>query len=196
MPARATSDPLRRFRAWYRQAEKAKVAIPDATALATTDATGRPAVRYVLLKDVDDRGFVFYTNRLSRKGKQLQRHPVAALAFYWHATGKQVRIEGRIETLSSAEADTYWAGRPRASQVASAASAQSAPLASRSVLLARVKLLERQYRGKDVPRPPHWIGYRLVPDRIEFWTRREPRLHHREEFLKRGGRWTMRLLQP
>ena len=170
--------------------------MPDATALATADGSGRPAVRYVLLKDVDDRGFVFYTNRLSRKGKELDRNPLAALAFYWHATGKQVRVEGRIETLPKADADAYWAGRPRASQVASMASDQSAPLASRSALLARVKLLEREYRGKDVPRPPHWIGYRLVPDRIEFWTRHEPRLHHREEFFKRAGRWRVRLLQP
>lgn len=196
MPVGKTPDPFRRFRAWYREAEKAKVALADAMALATADGAGRPAVRYVLLKDVDDRGFVFYTNRLSRKGKVLERNPKAALAFYWHATGKQVRVEGRIETLPKAAADAYWASRPRASQIASMASHQSAPLASRSALLARVKLLERRYRGEEVPRPPQWIGYRLVPDRVEFWTRREPRLHHREEFLKRSGQWRVRFLQP
>lgn len=165
-------------------------------ALATVGAGNRASVRYVLLKDVDDRGFVFYTNRLSRKGGQLQRNPSAALSFYWHEIGKQVRCEGRVETLPAAAADVYWAGRPRDSQLASLASNQSAPLESRAVLVARVKRLDREYRGQDVPRPAHWIGYRLVPDRVEFWTRREPRLHHREEFVRSKGRWHKRLLQP
>jgi pyridoxamine 5'-phosphate oxidase len=196
MPAQTAVDPLRRFRTWFREAQRAEVALPEAMALATADRAGRPNVRYVLLKGTDDQGFVFYTNRLSRKGRELQRRPIGALAFYWNPTGKQVRAEGRIEVLPAAAADEYWASRPRASQIASMASNQSAPLSSRAALLARVRLLERKYRGKDVPRPPHWIGYRLVPDRIEFWTRREPRLHHREEFRKRGRGWTMRLLQP
>jgi pyridoxamine 5'-phosphate oxidase len=196
MPASRRIDPLRRFRQWWSQAQKADVALPESMALATATSSGRSSVRYVLLKEVDTRGFVFYTNSRSRKGRQLERVPFAALAFYWHAPGKQVRCEGRIEVLPAAAADTYWASRPRASQLASMASQQSAPLANRAQLLARVRLLERRYRGKDVPRPPHWIGYRLVPDRIEFWTRHEPRLHHREEFVNKRGRWVVRLLQP
>jgi pyridoxamine 5'-phosphate oxidase len=196
MPASGRIDPLRRFRQWWRQAQKADVALPESMALATATSSGRSSVRYVLLKEVDERGFVFYTNRRSRKGRQLERVPYAALAFYWHAPAKQVRCEGRIEILPAAAADTYWASRPRASQLASIASQQSAPLANRAELLARVQLLERRYRDQDVPRPPHWIGYRLVPDRIEFWTRHEPRLHHREEFVKKRGRWVTRLLQP
>jgi pyridoxamine 5'-phosphate oxidase len=189
-------DPLRRFRQWWRQAAKANAPLADAMVLATSGPNGRPSARYVLLKDVDERGFVFYTNSASRKGAQLERNPVAALAFYWDATGKQVRCEGRVEQLSAAAADAYWASRPRASQLASMASHQSAPLASRAALLKRVKELERRYRNRDVPRPPHWIGYRVVPDRIEFWTRREPRLHHREELVKAGRTWRKRLLQP
>jgi pyridoxamine 5'-phosphate oxidase len=196
MPVRRTPNPFNRFRRWFDEAARARAPLPEAMSLATSGADNRPSVRYVLLKEVDERGFVFYTNRLSRKGGQLQRNPRAALAFYWHATGKQVRCEGRVEMLSAAAADDYWASRPRASQLASLASSQSAPLQSRSILLASVRRLEREYRGRDIPRPLHWIGYRLVPDRVEFWTRREPRLHHREEFVKRGGRWSMRLLQP
>lgn len=196
MAAKTTPDPLRRFRQWWRQAAKAKAPLADAMALATSAARGRPSVRYVLLKEVDDRGFVFYTNRLSRKGVQLKANPGAALAFYWDVTGKQVRCEGRVEPLSAAAADEYWASRPRASQLASMASRQSAPLLKRADLVKRVKELERRYRDQDAPRPPHWVGYRLVPDRIEFWTRQEPRLHHREEFVKTAGRWRTRLLQP
>jgi pyridoxamine 5'-phosphate oxidase len=196
MAARSSQNPLSRFRRWFAEALREKVPMPDAMALATAGAGSRPSVRYVLLKVVDDRGFVFYTNRLSRKGIQLQRNPLAALAFYWDVTGKQVRCEGRVERLPAAACDEYWASRPRASQLASMASSQSSPISSRALLLARVKRLEREYRGRDVPRPPHWIGYRLVPDRVEFWTRCEPRLHHREEFVRRGGRWTKRLLQP
>lgn len=196
MAARGGVDPLRRFRLWWRQARNANVALAEAMALATVTSKGRSSVRYLLLKEVDHRGFVFYTNSRSRKGKELERVPFAALAFYWHATGKQVRCEGRIEKLPKSAADAYWAGRPRASQIASMASDQSAPLAKRADMLARVKVLERRYRGKDVPRPLHWIGYRLVPNRIEFWTRCEPRLHHREELVKTNGRWKRRLLQP
>lgn len=189
-------DPLRRFRQWWRAAVKAKAPLAEAMALATTAPNGRPSVRYVLLKEVDGRGFVFYTNRLSRKGADLERNPRAALAFYWHATGKQVRCEGMVAERSTEDADAYWASRPRASQLASLASRQSAPLKRRSDLLRRVKVLERRYRGKAVPRPRHWIGYCLVPDRIEFWTRHEPRLHHREEFVRTRQGWRRRLLQP
>lgn len=196
MPVRRSIDPLARFRSWFREARRAAVPLPEAMALASVGAGSRPSVRYVLLKEVDESGFVFYTNRLSRKGRQLERNRFAALAFYWDVTGKQVRCEGKVETLPAAAADAYWAGRPRGSQLASLASNQSSPVESRSILLARVRQLERQYRGRDVPRPAHWIGYRLVPDRIEFWTRREPRLHQREEFLKRRGVWSKRLLQP
>jgi len=166
-------------------------------ALATADRRGRPAVRFVLLKQGDRDGFVFFTNSASRKGRELQASPYAALAFYWDAIDKQVRIEGRIEALPEATADAYWATRPRASQLAGLASCQSQPVASRSLLVARWKRLSRRYAHQQVPRPAGWLGYRLVPDTIELWTRHADRLHHRELFVRtRRGGWKRQLLQP
>lgn len=191
-----SSDPIRRFRQWYRAAAAAGVPMYDAMALATADARGRPDVRYVLLKGVDQKGFVFYTNTLSRKGAELAENRRAALAFYWDPLGKQVRIEGRVQPVSPAEADVYWKSRPRGSQLAGAVSQQSRPIASHKQLLVRWRVLSEQCEGADVPRPPAWSGYRVLPERIEFWTRGEFRLHHREEFRRRGQEWVMRLLQP
>jgi pyridoxamine 5'-phosphate oxidase len=189
-------NPMSRFRRWMAEAARAGSELREAVALATADRRGRPSVRYVLLKAADDSGFVFYTNTESLKGRHLAANPYAALAVYWHATGKQIRAEGRVVAVSAAEADEYWAERPRASQIASAASRQSRPLARRRDLLGEVRLLERRYEGRAVPRPPRWSGYRLVADIIEFWIRAEPRLHHREQFVRSRGAWTRRLLQP
>lgn len=189
-------DPIRKFNSWWRAAERAGCPKPDAMSLATVDGRGRPSIRYVLLKNAEKRGFVFYTNQYSRKGRELAANRYAALAWYWDATGRQVRAEGRVSFVSAAEADAYWQHRPRGSQLASAASDQSATVASRRELTERVRGLERVYANQEVPRPPHWRGYVLAPSSIEFWTRREPRLHDRRLFVLRGGQWTEQLLQP
>jgi pyridoxamine 5'-phosphate oxidase len=190
------ADPIRRFRKWHREAEKAGIGLPDACALATADEDGRPSVRFVLLKEADERGFTFYTNTMSRKGVEIGQNPHAALAFYWHDTDRQVRVEGRLEQVSRQEADEYWEERPRESRLASLASIQSAPMEGRRQLLDRYRELQAQYEEGPIPRPPHWTGYRLIPERIEFWTREEPRLHHRELFIRRGDGWQEQLLQP
>ena len=165
-------------------------------ALATAGGRGAPSVRFVLLKGADRRGFVFFTDGRSRKGRELRASARAAVAFYWNRLGKQVRIEGRVEEVSPAEADTYWATRPRASQLAALASEQSAALAGRRALIARWTELRRRYRRRPVPRPPTWTGFRLVPASIEFWTHRAHRLHERELFVRTRAGWRRQLLQP
>jgi pyridoxamine 5'-phosphate oxidase len=191
------TDPIARFRTWFRAARRAGAPLPEATVLATADSRGRPSARWVLLKEATARGFVFYTNADSRKGEELRANAYAALAFYWDVTGRQVRIEGKARLLPAAEADAYWQDRPLGSRYASAASEQSRPLASRARLLRRYAALEAEYPDGSIPRPPHWKGYLVVPDRIEFWTRAEPRLHKRELFTRsRAGQWKSSLLQP
>jgi pyridoxamine 5'-phosphate oxidase len=189
-------DPIARFHRWFAQARAAGILQPEAMAVATADAAGRPSVRMVLLKQADRDGFVFYTNGRSRKGRDLQANPRAALVVHWDRLGKQVRVEGRVREVSDAEADAYWTSRPRPSQLAALASEQSAPLATRAALVAKWRGLARRYRGDAVPRPPHWTGYRLVPAAIEFWTHREHRLHDRELFTRRRSGWKRMLLQP
>lgn len=189
-------DPIARFRRWYAAAERAKVPQPEAMSLATADRRGRPAVRVVLLKHVDAEGFVFYTNAHSRKGRELAANPRAALVFHWQSLGRQVRIEGRVRQVSAAEADAYWATRPRESQLGGAASDQSAPIASRAALVRRWRALTRRYAGAPVPRPPHWTGFRVVPTAIEFWTKRPFRLHDRELFTRTARGWRQTRLQP
>ena len=191
-----TVDPIARFQRWFGQARAAGILQPEAMAVATADAAGRPSARMVLLKQADRHGFVFYTNGHSRKGRELRANPRAALVIHWDRLGKQVRIEGRVQTVSAAEADAYWRSRPRASQLAALASAQGAPLASRAALVATWRALARRYRGAAVPRPPHWTGYRVVPAAIEFWTHREHRLHDRELFTRQRSGWKRTLLQP
>ena len=190
------TDPIKRFQRWFNDAEKTGTPLPEAIAVATADRRGRPSVRFVLLKGVDARGFVFFTDGRSRKGGDLATNPEAAFAVYWDPLGRQVRVEGRVQLVTRAEADRYWATRPRESRLAAAASRQSATLVRRSDLLARWRTLGRRHPGDDVPRPPAWTGYRIVPRAIEFWTRGESRLHQRERFERKRGVWTSRLLQP
>ncbi len=193
MPA----DPLARFRRWFRQAERARLPLPQAMALATTARQGAPSVRFVLLKGADRRGFVFFTDGRSRKGRELRAAPArAAVAFYWNPIGRQVRIEGRVQPVSAAEADAYWATRPRASQLAALTSQQSAILVSRRSLVARWRRLRQLHRGRPVPRPSEWTGFRIIPSSIEFWTHREHRLHDRELFVRTRAGWRRQLLQP
>jgi pyridoxamine 5'-phosphate oxidase len=192
----ATAELVRRFWRWYRAAERGGQPLIEAMALATATRDGRVSLRYVLLKGADERGFVFFTNLRSRKGRELVANPRAALAFYWEATLRQVRVEGRIERVSEAEAAAYWRTRPRDSQLAAVASAQSEPVASRRVLVAEVARLRRAYRGRDVPRPRHWTGFRVVPSVVEFWTHRDHRLHEREAFTRSARGWKREILQP
>lgn len=193
---RSAADPIARFQRWFRQAQGTDIELPEAMALATADRSGAPSVRFVLMKHADERGIVFYTNVESRKGAELRANPRASVVFYWDPLGKQVRFDGRIEPVGSAEADAYWRTRPRASQLAALSSRQSAEIASRTLLLRRYRELERRYRGQEIPRPPGWIGFRLVPRTIEFWTRRHHRLHDREEFKRTRDGWRSALLQP
>ncbi|MGH7895894.1 MAG: pyridoxamine 5'-phosphate oxidase [Candidatus Binatia bacterium] len=189
-------DPIAKFRRWYAAAGRARIPLPHAMALATVGARGAPSVRFVLLKGVDPRGFVFFTDARSRKGRELATRPRASLAFYWDATGKQVRVEGRIVPVAAAEADAYWATRPRGSRLAASVSIQSAPMPSHAWLLARWRRLRREIGRHAVPRPPRWGGFRLAPTSIEFWTRRAHRLHLRERYERTHRGWRRTLLQP
>ncbi len=187
-------DPIAIFSSLFEQAAR-DCAEPDAMVLSTVDPDGRPSARYVLLKGVDDRGFVFYTNIESRKAKALAAHPHAALTFYWPPT-TQVRVEGSVERVSEAEADAYFATRPRGSQIGAWASAQSADLPSRAALDARVLEVEARFKDAAVSRPPFWTGFRVVARSIEFWTRDPARLHERVVYQRVSGNWTRSLLFP
>jgi pyridoxamine 5'-phosphate oxidase len=191
-----SADPLEQFRRWYAEAEAAEIRAPHAMALATATQSGAPSVRMVLLKGADEDGFVFFSGYGSRKGGELNANPHAALLFYWDPLGRQVRIEGTVERVASAESDAYFATRPRAAQLAAAASRQGRALASREELDARVEELEREHAGVDVPRPEHWGGYRLRPEAYEFWQHREDRLHDRLRYRRDGGRWLLERLSP
>lgn len=188
---------LRQFDGVFKKARRCKK-IRDATAMlvATASRTGKPSLRAVLLKGADARGFVFYTNVDSRKGRLLQDNPQAAITFLWHPIGWQVHIEGRVKRVTKTEADAYWATRPRESQVGAWASLQSRRLGSRQTLVSRFKTYAHYFRGKQVSRPLAWDGFRLVPSRIEFWKEGPHRLHYRWLYERRGNRWTGSILYP
>jgi len=178
------------------RAEKTDLPEPTAAILATADARGRPSSRAVLLKAFDERGFVFYTNLESRKGRQIRENPRAALTFYWPPLGAQVHVEGDVQPVTPAEADAYFATRARESQLGAWASRQSEPLKGRWTLLRRVVQAARRFGTGPVPRPPFWSGLRVRPDRVEFWTAGRFRLHDREEWVLAAGVWTARRLYP
>jgi pyridoxamine 5'-phosphate oxidase len=196
MLAAMTPDPIALFAEWQEAARGAESHDPTAMALATTDATGNPSVRMVLLKQADARGFVFYTNLESPKSNHLRRLPRAALCLHWPALERQVRIEGRVEPVSAEEADRYFASRPRLSQLGAWASKQSRPLAGSFELEAAVAAVALRYPLGPVPRPPHWSGWRVVPDRIEFWQQYAFRLHDRQSYALENGQWTVSRLFP
>src|SRR5215212_1057334 len=188
------ADPLAQFRDWFAEAEAAGIRAPHALALATADADGSPAVRMVLLKGVDEDGFVFFTGYGSRKGRALDANPRAALLFYWDPLGRQVRVEGNVERVGAAESDAYFATRPRDAQVAAAASRQGRVLASRQELDDEVAELERRHADGEVPRPEHWGGYRVRPEMYEFWQHRDSRLHDRLRYRRADGAWVLERL--
>lgn len=189
-------DPIRLFEETLARAAAASDFDATAAALATADSAGRPSVRVVLVKSVSERGFVFYTNRESRKGRELAENPCAALCFHWPAIGEQVRVEGSVVALPDAEADAYFATRPRGSQLGAWASRQSAALSAREALEAAARDAERRFEGTDVPRPPFWGGYVMRPDCLEFWRSRENRLHERVLYVREGASWRTLLLSP
>ncbi|MDE3064165.1 MAG: pyridoxamine 5'-phosphate oxidase [Acidobacteriota bacterium] len=176
------------FRLWFDEAREV-MAEREAIALVSADATGAPSARMVLLRHLDARSFGWYTNYRSRKGRELEANPRAALLWYCEALGRQVRAEGRVERMTPAESDAYFAQRPRAHQIGAHASAQSEPLASRAALEALVAVTEARFSGLSVPRPAHWGGYRLVPEAVEFWQRRDDRLHDRVLYERAGVAW-------
>ena len=192
----SAADPFALFDSWFAEAREAEINDPEAMALATADADGQPSVRMVLLKGHGPAGFVFYTNEQSAKGDQLAANPSAALLFHWKTLRRQVRVEGAVERVTDAEADAYFASRARDSQLGAWASDQSRRLDSRATFENRFEDTKQRFDGQDVPRPPHWGGYRVIPDRIEFWSDRPHRLHERRLFTRYEGGWSEGLLYP
>ena len=189
-------EALARFEEVFARAGKTEPSEPSAVILATADGAGRPSARTVLLKGVDERGFVFYTNANSRKGRELRENPRASLVFFWQSVFEQVQVEGPVEPVSGEESDAYWATRRRESRIGAWASDQSAPLASRDELNERYAEVERRYADEEVPRPPHWRGYRVVPDRIEFWRPGDHRMNERDCYEWTADGWRRFQLNP
>lgn len=190
-------DPFRQFRAWFAEAAAAGVPQPEAMTLATATPDGRPSARVVLLRGADTRGFTFFTNYDSRKGDELSANPRAALVLFWKGPQRQVRVEGRVEVVTAEESDAYFGGRPRGSQLGAWASPQSRVVPGRDVLERNLAEAAARYEGQPVPRPPHWGGYRVVPEVIEFWQNRPNRLHDRLRYVRQpDGTWRIERLAP
>ena len=191
----ALPNPFQQFQKWFDQALAAQLTEPNAMTLATATQSGKPSARMVLLKDFDERGFVFYTNYKSHKGQELAENPQAALVFWWAELERQVRISGQVEKLSNQESDKYFHSRPFSSRLGAWASAQSQVISDRVVLELRLQELKTEYENKDVPRPPHWGGFRVIPTVIEFWQGRPNRLHDRLDYRRlNDGRWLIERL--
>ena len=189
-------DPIEFFRAWWREAEQSGLLLPESVTLATATPDGRPSARLVLLKEVSAGGFVFFTNYGSRKAEELEANPRAALAFHWAVLQRQVRVEGRVEKVRPEESEAYFSTRPRGSRIGAWASRQSEPIASRALLEANVQAMRQRFGAGEVPLPPFWGGYRLMPDRIEFWQGRADRLHDRVLHTRIAEGWQAERLQP
>jgi len=193
----ADPDPIRQFRKWFQIALDAGLKEPTAMTLATSNRAGKPSARMVLLKSVDDRGFVFFTNYLSRKGRELEENPRAALVFYWSALDRQIRVTGRVKKVTAAESDEYFESRPLGSRFSAAVSKQSSVVKSHAALTADLEKLKARYPDTGPPRPKHWGGYRVHPDEIEFWQQGESRLHDRLRYRRRrDGTWRIDRLAP
>ena len=190
------ANPFEQFKLWFEQAVAADILEPNAMTVATVTDEGKPSARIVLLKDFDDRGFVFYTNYNSQKGVELQKCPHAALVFLWGDLERQVRIEGKIEFVSESEATGYFHSRPASSQLGAWASDQSTVIADRSILEQKLQQLEVEYQDRQIPKPPHWGGVRVVPQEIEFWQGRPSRLHDRLRYQLVEGQWQIDRLAP
>lgn len=189
-------DPIARFNAWLEEARSAKIAFPEAGALATADAQGRPAVRHVLVKTADERGFTFFTNHGSRKGRDLAVNPHAAITFLWRELDRQVCLAGSVSRMDEAESLAYFRTRPWEARIGAWASRQSRPVGSREELDAAFERMSARFPADEVPLPPHWGGYRLSPDAIEFWKGREHRLHDRFRYARDGSGWRLERLWP
>jgi pyridoxamine 5'-phosphate oxidase len=196
MTGKQETDPFPRFQSWFEEAQISEPNDPNAMTLATADSRGRPSARMVLLKGVDDNGFVFYTNNESRKGRDLNENARAALLFHWKSLRRQVRIEGPVTDVSAADADEYFATRPRGSRIGAWASDQSRPMEGMFVLEKRVAEFTAKFGLGEIPRPPHWTGFRVTPDRIEFWKEGRFRLHERTVHIRKGDSWTIERLFP
>lgn len=191
-----TADPMTLFEAWFKFARKVRIYWPDSTAVATANRFGRPSVRMVLLKRYDARGFVFFTNYESRKGRDLDENPFASMVVYWNDLLRQVRMTGAVERVSREESEAYFHSRPRGSQIGAWASNQDAVVADRDALMTKYEEFEKKFAGDKVPLPPYWGGFRLIPDEIEFWQARTFRLHDRFRYTRANGAWSWVRLSP